>query len=179
MTPQFSEKPNDPQSKSIYSAGFAGVLLGRSSDLRSSLLHWHSSRRAEVYLLHIDNIHVDRQVLFINQGKGQRDRYVPIGLRALLWIAHYVQQAREHLAIDPKERTLFLTLLGAPINSDSLTEYGRRYIKSANIEKPGAFHVFRHTLPRSCTTLARTSAPFKPSSATPSSTLLRSTLKSV
>ena len=29
----------------------------------------------------------DRQVLFIHQGKGQRDRYVPIGMRALLWIA--------------------------------------------------------------------------------------------
>ena len=103
-------------------------------------------RRAEVCSLHIDNIHVDRQVLFIGQGKGQRDRYVPIGMRALLWIARYVEQAREQLAIDPKERTLFLTLLGAPINPDSLTEYGRRYIKSANIAKPGACHIFRHTM---------------------------------
>ncbi|MDX1926841.1 MAG: tyrosine-type recombinase/integrase [Pirellulaceae bacterium] len=76
--------------------------------------------------LHIDDVHVDRQVLFIRQGKGQRDRYVPIGLRALLWIARYVEQTREQLAIDPKERTLFLTLLGTPINPDSLTEYGRR-----------------------------------------------------
>ena len=63
----------------------------------------------------------DRQVLFIHQGKGHRDRYVPIGMRALLWIARYVEQAREQLAINPKERTLFLTLLGAPINPDSLT----------------------------------------------------------
>jgi integrase/recombinase XerD len=103
-------------------------------------------RRSEVCSLHIDHIHVDRQVLFIHQGKGQRDRYVPIGLRALLWIARYVEQARDRLALDPKERTLFLTLLGAPINPDSLTEYGRRYIKNANIEKPGACHIFRHTM---------------------------------
>ena len=103
-------------------------------------------RRAEVCALHIDHIHVDRQVLFVHQGKGQRDRYVPIGLRALLWIARYVESAREQLALDSKERTLFLTLLGSPLNPDSLTEYGRRYIKSANIEKPGACHIFRHTM---------------------------------
>ena len=36
----------------------------------------------------------DRQVLFIHQGKGQRDRYVPIGMRALLWIARYVELSR-------------------------------------------------------------------------------------
>jgi hypothetical protein len=60
----------------------------------------------------------------------------------LLWVARYVEQALEQLAIDPKERTLFLTLFGAPINPDSLTEYGRRYIKSANIEKPGACIIY-------------------------------------
>ncbi len=42
----------------------------------------------------------DRQVLFIHQGKGQRDRYVPIGMRATLWIARYVKQAREQYQVD-------------------------------------------------------------------------------
>jgi len=57
---------------------------------------------------------MDRQVLFIEQGKGQKDRYVPIGLRALLGIARYVETARDLLAIDPKKRILFLTILGKP-----------------------------------------------------------------
>jgi integrase/recombinase XerD len=103
-------------------------------------------RRAEVCHLRLDHIHVDRQVLFIHQGKGQKDRYVPIGLRALTWIAHYLATARGQLAMDPKEQTLFLTVDGTPINPDSLTEYGRRYIKAAGIDKPGACHIFRHTM---------------------------------
>ena len=103
-------------------------------------------RRAEVCGLKIEHIHVDRQVLFISQGKGQKDRYVPIGMRAILWIARYVETARDVLAIDPKERTLFVTNLGTPLDPDSLTEYGRRYIKAAGIEKPGACHIFRHTI---------------------------------
>lgn len=103
-------------------------------------------RRAELCSLKIDHLHVDRQVLFISQGKGLKDRYVPIGLRALLWIARYVENARDTLAIDPKERTLFLTIDGQSINPDSLTEYGRRYIKAAQVNKPGACHIFRHTM---------------------------------
>ena len=151
------ELPKQPKTlpKSILSADEVERIL-QQPDITTPLgirdraifevLYSTGIRRAEVCSLHIDNIHVDRQVLFIRQGKGQRDRYVPIGLRALLWIARYVEQAREQLAIDPKERTLFLTQLGAPINPDSLTEYGRRYIKSANIAKPGACHIFRHTM---------------------------------
>ena len=50
------------------------------------------------------------------------------------------------MAIDPKEQTLFLTIDGTPINPDSLTEYGRRYLKSAGITKPGSCHIYRHTM---------------------------------
>lgn len=103
-------------------------------------------RRAEVCGLLLEHVYVDRQVLFIHLGKGQKDRYVPIGLRAMLWIARYVEHARGQLAIDPKERTLFLTNQGEPLNPDSLTEYGRRYIKAAAVDKPGACHIFRHTM---------------------------------
>ena len=67
-------------------------------------------RRAELCALKIDHIHVERQVLFVERGKGQKDRYVPIGVRALLWIARYVEHARDELCIDPKESTLFVTL---------------------------------------------------------------------
>jgi integrase/recombinase XerD len=103
-------------------------------------------RRTEACSLRLDHIQVDRQVLYIHQGKGQKDRYVPVGMRALTWIARYVEHARESLCIDHKEQTLFLTAGGTPINPDSLTEYGRRYIRAAGIDKPGACHIFRHSM---------------------------------
>ena len=67
-------------------------------------------------------------------------------MRALVWIARYVEQARDKLLLDEKERTLFVTNQGEPLNPDSLTEYARRYIQSAGINKPGACHIFRHTM---------------------------------
>ncbi len=54
-------------------------------------------RRAEMCALKLDDIQVDRKALFVNQGKGNKDRYVPIGMRALVWIARYVEQARDKL----------------------------------------------------------------------------------
>ncbi|MCC7338364.1 MAG: hypothetical protein IT422_24990 [Pirellulaceae bacterium] len=70
------------------------------------------------------------------QTKAPRTRSTPKkhhnSERALTWIARYVEHAREQLAHDPKETTLFLTIDSTPLNPDSVTEYGRRYIKAAD-----------------------------------------------
>ena len=63
--------------------------LGMRDRAIFEVLYSTGIRRAEVCNLRVDNIHVDRQVLFVDCGKGQKDRYVPIGLRALLWVARY------------------------------------------------------------------------------------------
>jgi len=64
--------------------------------------------------------------------KAKKKRlYVPIGMRALVWIARYVEQARDRLLLDETERTLFVTNQGEPLNPDSLTEYVRRSIAAA------------------------------------------------
>jgi len=103
-------------------------------------------RRAELCRLRLDQIDVERKAIFIEKGKGQKDRYVPIGVRALLWIARYVENARDKLVMNGKEATLFLTKDGNPLNPDSLTEYTRRYVKAAGITKGGSCHLFRHTM---------------------------------
>ena len=71
---------------------------------------------------------------------------MPIGIRALTWIARYVEQAREKLCVDPNEQTLFLTVEGKPLQPDSLTEYASRYIKQSGVNKSGACHIFRHSM---------------------------------
>ena len=103
-------------------------------------------RRTELCRLRLDSVDVERKAIFIARGKGQKDRYVPVGLRALVWIARYVETARDRLLLDGKEPTLFLTKDGGPLHPDTLTEYARRYIQSAGVDKEGACHIFRHTM---------------------------------
>jgi integrase/recombinase XerD len=110
------------------------------------VLYSSGIRRTELCRLRLEHIDVDRRAIFVSKGKGQKDRYVPIGVRALVWVARYVDVARDRLLLDSKEPTLFLTQDGNPIHPDTLTEYVRRYIKSAGIDKSGACHLFRHSM---------------------------------
>lgn len=103
-------------------------------------------RRAEMCGLKVQDIQVDRRSLFVNQGKGKKDRYVPVGKRALAWIIRYIDYARDQHLLSETEPTLFVTHHGDRIHPDSMTEYVRRYIRTAGIEKPGSCHIFRHTM---------------------------------
>lgn len=48
---------------------------------------------------------------------------MPIGTRALLWIARYVERAREQFASNDGNATLFLTIHGKPIDPETLIYY--------------------------------------------------------
>jgi integrase/recombinase XerD len=84
--------------------------------------------------------------MFIREGKGKKDRVIPIGQRALTWITVYIDSARNELLVDPNQRSLFITTAGEPLEPDSLTEYVRRYIDQSGIGKKGSCHLFRHTV---------------------------------
>lgn len=103
-------------------------------------------RRKELSELKLYSVDRDRKTLMVRQGKGKKDRMIPIGNRALLWIEHYLNEARPKLIIDPTETALFLTTLGQPLEPDSLTEYVRRYVDQSAIGKKGSCHMFRHTM---------------------------------
>jgi len=110
------------------------------------LLYSCGIRRRELAEMKLYSFDRNRKTLMIVQGKGKKDRVVPIGQRALDWIELYLEQGRPKLVVDPNEQTLFLSTLGQQLEPDSLTEYVRRYVESAEIGKKGSCHMFRHTM---------------------------------
>lgn len=102
-------------------------------------------RRSETCALHVGDIDAARQTVMVRQGKGRRDRMIPIGARALAWIERYLTAARPALASDPDLGVLFLTIAGNDLTPDHLTERVGRYIRTAT-GKPGSCHTFRHTM---------------------------------
>jgi integrase/recombinase XerD len=103
-------------------------------------------RRLEVIGLKIFDIDSDRGTIMIRQGKGKKDRMVPIGNRALKWIERYTSEVRPRLIINPNDTTLFLTHLGEAFTTNRLTQMVREYVDSADIGKRGSCHLFRHTM---------------------------------
>jgi integrase/recombinase XerD len=101
-------------------------------------------RRAELINLQLDDLNRDDQLIMIRQGKGRKDRVVPIGKRALQWIEKYFQEARPELMDEPTT-TLFLTTRGNDFHPNALTAVVRNYIVAAGITKRGSCHILRHT----------------------------------
>ena len=103
-------------------------------------------RRGELSGLTLYSMDAERGTLMIRQGKGKKDRLIPIGKRAIGWVQRYLSEARPKLVINPTETALFISNYGLAIEPDSLTEFVRKYIDAANIGKRGSCHLFRHTM---------------------------------
>jgi integrase/recombinase XerD len=103
-------------------------------------------RRSELAHLNVADLDTERGTLFIRQGKGQKDRMVPIGERAILWIEKYLADVRPELAVAPDEGALFLTNYGEPFGPSRLTQMVGDCVRGSGIGKSGACHLFRHTM---------------------------------
>jgi len=71
---------------------------------------------------------------------------IPIGERALAWIEKYRTEVRPTLTREPDEGFLFLNIDHDPLDPDYVTHLARAYVEQAEIGKPGACHLFRHTM---------------------------------
>jgi integrase/recombinase XerD len=110
------------------------------------VLYSTGMRRGEVVALKLYDLSFDRGVLLVRQGKGKKDRYVPIGERAIAWLEKYIREARPQLAAEPDDMTVFLTAQGEPFSRDHMTSNVKARIDAAKLGKTGACHIFRHTM---------------------------------
>ena len=103
-------------------------------------------RRMELANLKLFDIDQDRGTVMIRQGKGKKDRHIPIGERALSWVAKYASDVRPRLLAGTDDGTLFLTHLGTAFERVQLTKLVRTYLVKSNVGKVGGCHLWRHTV---------------------------------
>ena len=102
-------------------------------------------RRAELVRLEIGDLNRERRLLRIRQGKGRKDRVVPVGGRAMRWLEKYLEDVRPLLTVKLEEQALFLSGYGEPFNPDVLGRKVVQYIEQADVGRKGGAHLFRHT----------------------------------
>jgi len=103
-------------------------------------------RRGELIALQVRDVDFDRGTVFVRHGKGGKDRYVPIGERALFWLRLYIELARALFDPDEKSTVLFMSSVGTPLCPDWLSRKVRRYVADAGVDKKGSCHLLRHTV---------------------------------
>lgn len=120
--------------------------LGLRDRAMMEVLYSTGIRRHELAGLELFDVAEDRGTLTVRQGKGKKDRVVPIGERALGWVRRYLDEARGRLVVPPETSLLFLNEHGEALGLGRLTNLMRSYIDGAKLGKTGACHIFRHTM---------------------------------
>ena len=106
-------------------------------------------RRMELIGLKLYDLDQERGTVFIRQGKGKKDRMIPMGERAFSWVRRYREESRPRLVLTPDDGLVFLTNVGLAFEPNRLTQLVRDYVDQSEIGKTGSCHLFRHT----CATL--------------------------
>ncbi len=117
--------------------------LGIRDRAMLELLYSTGIRRSELARLQLRSLHGERKTLHV-QGKGGRDRIVPVGDRALAWLDKYLAQVRPLLAVHAGEQALFLTGYGRGFSANSLGNLIKQAIRKAHPDRAGNCHLLRH-----------------------------------
>ncbi len=107
-----------------------------------AMLYGCGLRRHELCNIKIQDIDLDRKMLHIRQGKGRKDRYVPIG-------KHLSRGLEKYLEAEPP----YVWLLNGKTNTGQLQQFtgaGVRWVvkeaaRKSGIKKHITSHVLRHT----------------------------------
>ena len=147
-------RPHKRLPKAILTESEIGAVLDAALDgvygLRDraiiETLYATGIRRNELAHLKCDDIDLQQGTLMVREGKGKKDRLLPIGQRACGWIGRYVEALRPELVTGTDPGWLFLTEYGEVMIDKRLSERVKRLLQKAGIDKPGACHLFRHAM---------------------------------
>jgi len=123
------------------------TLAGLRDRVIMELLYATGMRRLELVKLCLCDINKEKETVFIHQGKGKKDRIVPLGERALSWVLLYMEAVRPRLLVNEKEEVLILNRFGNPYKPHSLSCKVLTYLRNSPLDKKqGGCHIFRHSM---------------------------------
>lgn len=101
-------------------------------------------RVSELISLNTINLSLTEGIIKVYQGKGGKDRLVPLGQEAQHWIEKYIQLARPNLLKTKTSPALFVTARGGAMTRQSFWLIIKKYAVVADINAPLSPHVLRH-----------------------------------
>ena len=106
------------------------------------LMYSSGMRVSELLSLEINKINFSKGIIKI-VGKGNKERYVPVGDFAIEYIDKYVNGPRKQ-NIGKRSKYLFLNRYGKPLSRQYFFLQVKKYASEANIEQSISPHTLRH-----------------------------------
>jgi len=136
---------SERQAEKLMSAPPAWTKTGKRDRAILETFYGTGIRRGECARLDVGDIDLRERTLLVRNGKGRKDRLVPLPARAALALDAYLRDARPLLLKRPGEQALFLTAWwGKRLSEVSLNFLLRRHARAAGIPAVHP-HALRHT----------------------------------
>jgi integrase/recombinase XerD len=119
-------------------------LLGQRDRAILELLYGTGIRVGECERLDTTDLELSLGTLLIRDGKGKRDRVVPLTGRAARELAIYLRESRPRLLGRESPGAVFLARGGRRLQLQSIEKLVRRHAKAAGIEARVTPHSLRH-----------------------------------
>ena len=121
------------------------TLLGIRDRAIMELFYSTGIRKAELCNLTIYDADLTGGLLRINQGKGKKDRVVPMGRHAVRFLREYITRVRPHYAKKhPANRYLMVDRSGRRMRRQTVRVMIRKYADQAGLKGNVGPHLFRH-----------------------------------
>ncbi len=101
-------------------------------------------RVSELISLSINSINLDAGYVIVI-GKGSKERLVPLGEDALLWIRKYLSDSRPKLLLNNRCSFFFLNRAGEKLSRQGFWKVIKKYCLAAGISKNISPHTLRHS----------------------------------
>jgi integrase/recombinase XerD len=117
--------------------------LGLRDRAMLEVLYASGLRVSELVGLKVSQLSLDMGVVRV-LGKGSKERLVPLGEEALVWVRRYLAEARPQLLRGRGADALFVTARAGVMTRQAFWQLIRRYARSARLRQPVSPHTLRH-----------------------------------
>lgn len=121
------------------------TVTGYRDRMMLEILYGTGIRLNELSGLKVSDINLKAGTLHIREGKGKKDRVVPVNQKTLEYIRMYLTEIRPVLLGDGKTLNLLLNSRKEALSINAISHELRGYIKKAKLKKQVTIHSLRHT----------------------------------
>lgn len=132
----------------LYRNEYKALLYEAQSNLRDfamlQVFLQTGVRVGELAALKVDDVDMENRLLVVRQGKGKRDRVIPVEDQAFKALKAYLKARNARTDIQDFA-VLFLAKNGTSLDVRTIRWTVQKYIQKAGIHKKASVHTLRHT----------------------------------
>ena len=129
--------------EALLSAPNADTTLGLRDRAMLEVLYATGLRVSELVSLPLAQVSLQQGLVRV-RGKGDKERLVPLGEEAVVWLEGFLAGTRTDLLRGQPSDALFPTRRGGPMTRQAFWQLIKRYARAAGIGKPLSPHTLRH-----------------------------------